>query len=127
MRRAPAPRDRRGFSLVEVIIAMTLLSVAIMSIAGAAALGLAQMGRARQDLQYSADVQQVADSLIGAGWNRVASGSEMIRGRQVSWIVANVSAASQRIDIVVKRRGQANAALIFSDTVTVFVSKSQIQ
>jgi len=127
MTHSAASRDRRGFSLVEVIIAMTLLSVAIMSIAGAAALGLAQMGRARQDLQYSADVQQVADSLIGAGWNRVSSGSEIIRGRQVAWTVNNVNAASQKIDIVVQRRGQANATSVFSDTVTVFVSKSQIQ
>lgn len=120
-------RSRQGFSLVEVMIAMSLLAVAMMSLAGAAALGLNQMGRARQDLQYNADVQQVTDSLIGAGWNHVSNGSATIRGRPVNWVVTAVNGNSQKIDIVVQRRGQANASVIYRDTVTVFVSKSQIQ
>lgn len=120
-------RSRQGFSLVEVMIAMSLLAVAMMSLAGAAALGLNQMGRARQDLQYNADVQQVTDSLIGAGWNRVSTGSATIRGRPVNWVVTTVNGNSQKIDIVVQRRGQADATVIYRDTVTVFVSKSQIQ
>jgi prepilin-type N-terminal cleavage/methylation domain-containing protein len=127
MRRTHSPGDRRGFSLVEVMIAMTLLSVAMMSIAGAAALGLSQMMKARQDLQYTADVQQVADSLIGAGWNRVSTGSGAIRGRPVNWTVNTVSPSSQKIDIVVQRRGQANTTIIYRDTITVYVSKSQLQ
>lgn len=127
MRRPASLSLRRGFSLVEVMIAMSLLAVAMMSLAGAAALGLSQMGRARQDLQYSADVQQVADSLIGAGWSHVSNGSGTVRGRSVNWVVSTVSPSSQKIDIVVQRRGQANPNLIYRDTVTVFVSKSQIQ
>jgi prepilin-type N-terminal cleavage/methylation domain-containing protein len=122
------PSDsNRGFSLVEVMIAMTLLSVAIMSLAGAAALGLSQMGKARQDLQYSADVQQVADSLVGVGWNHVSSGSSTIRGRPVSWIVTTASASSQKLDILVQRRGQASHTTVYQDTVTLFLAKDQLQ
>ena len=106
---------------------MTLLGLTIMSLAGAAALGLSQMGNARQDLQYSADVQQVADSLVGAGWNHVSSGSTTIRGRPVSWTVSIVNPSSQKVDIVVLRRGQANLATIYQDTVTLYLAKSQLQ
>jgi len=116
-----------GFSLVEVMISMTLLGVAMMSLAGAAALGLSQMGRARQDLQYSADVQQVADSLVSAGWNHVTNGSATVRGRGVSWTVTTASASSQRVDLLVQRRGQANQTLVYQDTVTLYVAKSQLQ
>ena len=119
--------SKRGFSLVEVMIAITLLGVAIMSLAGAATLGLAQMGKARQDLQYSADVQQVADSLVGVGWNRVSSGSSMIRGRPVSWTVTTASPSSQKLDILVQRRGQASQTTIYQDTVTLFLAKDQLQ
>jgi prepilin-type N-terminal cleavage/methylation domain-containing protein len=119
--------SNRGFSLVEVMIAITLLGVAIMSLAGAATLGLAQMGKARQDLQYTADLQQVADSLIGVGWNRVASGSSTIRGRPVSWTVITASASSQKIDIIVERRGQASETTVYQDTVTLFLAKEQLQ
>lgn len=119
--------ERTGFSLVEVMVAMTMLAVAMMSLAGAAALGLSQMGRARQDLQYSADVQQVTDSLIGAGWNHVTSGSATVRGRGVNWVVNTISGSSQKIDVIVQRRGQADATLVYRDTITVFVAKSQLQ
>jgi prepilin-type N-terminal cleavage/methylation domain-containing protein len=117
----------RGFSLVEVIIAMTLLSVAIMSLAGAAALGMTQMTKARQDLQYSADVQQVADSLVGLGWNHVASGSSTIRGRPVSWTVSTVNSGSQRLDLIVQRRGQASVTTVYQDTDTLFLAKNEVQ
>jgi len=119
--------SNRGFSLVEVMIAIALLGVAIMSLAGAATLGLAQMGKARQDLQYSADVQQVADSLVGVGWNHVSNGSSTIRGRPVSWAVTTVSASSQKVDIIVERRGQASQTTIYQDTVTLFLARDQLQ
>jgi prepilin-type N-terminal cleavage/methylation domain-containing protein len=119
--------NRDGFSLVEVMISMTLLGVAMMSLAGAATLGLSQMGKARQDLQYSADVQQVADSLVGAGWNHVSNGSATIRGRPVSWTVSTANASSQRVDLLVERRGQASQTTVYQDTVTLYVAKSQLQ
>lgn len=124
----PTPQaERGGFSLVEILVAVTLLGFAMMSLAGAAALGLSQMGKARQDLRYSADVQQVADSLVGLGWNKVASGSQSIRGRAVSWTVSTVNPNSQKIDVIVTRRGQAQTNLVYSDTVTLFVAKSRVQ
>jgi prepilin-type N-terminal cleavage/methylation domain-containing protein len=125
----PASSDstRRGFSLVEVLVALTLLGVAVMSIAGAAALGLSQMGKAGQDLQYSADVQQVVDSLVGAGWNNVGNGSTNIRGRAMSWGVTTVNAKSQRLDVLVSRRGQAQTNLMYTDTVSVFLSDTRVQ
>src|ERR1700693_383219 len=115
--------DRQGFSLLEVIVAMTLMGLAVMSLAGAASLALSQMGKARQDLQYSADVQQVADSLVGLGWNRVASGSSTIRGRPVSWTVTTASASSQQVDIIVERRGQVSQTTVYQDTVTLSLAK----
>ena len=119
--------NRDGFSLVEVMISMTLLGVAMMSLAGAATLGLSQMGKARQDLQYSADVQQVADSLVSQGWNHVSNGSATVRGRPVSWTVSTANASSQRVDLLVQRRGQANLTTVYQDTVTLYVAKSQLQ
>ena len=124
----PTPQGgKRGFSLVEILVAVTLLGFAMMSLAGAAALGLSQMGKARQDLHYSADVQQVADSLVSLGWNNVASGSKSIRGRAVSWTVSAVNPNSQKIDLIVTRRGQAQVNIVYSDTVTLFVAKNRVQ
>jgi prepilin-type N-terminal cleavage/methylation domain-containing protein len=124
----PTPQSgQRGFSLIEILVAVTLLGVSMMSLAGAASLGLSQMGKSRQDLAYTADVQQVADSLVGVGWNNLASGSSTIRGRAVSWTVATISPNSQKVDLVVTRRGQANATLDYSDTLSLFLAKNRVQ
>jgi prepilin-type N-terminal cleavage/methylation domain-containing protein len=119
--------SRQGFSLVEVMVAVTLLAVTMMSLGGAATLGLSQMGKARQDLEYSADVQQVTDSLVGIGWNKVSSGSSTIRGRPVSWLVNTLSPTSQRVDVMVVRRGQAETTLMYTDTVTIYLAKARVQ
>ena len=116
-----------GFSLVEVLVAVTLLAVTVMSLAGASALGLSQMGKARQDLLYSADVQEVADSLVGVGWNKVTSGSSTIHGGSAAWTVTTASANSQKVDVVLTRRGQANATIVYSDTLTLYLAKSRVQ
>jgi prepilin-type N-terminal cleavage/methylation domain-containing protein len=118
---------RRGFSLVEIIVSVTLLGVAMMSLAGAASLGLNQMGKARQDLQYSADVQQVVDSLVAKGWNNVSNGSTTIRGRQVTWTVTIMNANSQKVNVVVTRRGQAQTTVLYPDTVSLFLANPRLQ
>jgi prepilin-type N-terminal cleavage/methylation domain-containing protein len=120
-------QSRSGFSLVEVLVGMTLLSFVMMSLAGAATLGLSQMGKARQDLQYSADVQQVTDSIVAKGWNKVTDGSASIRGRSVAWTVSTINAKSQRVSLIVQRRGQANTSYVYSDTVTLYLSNPKVQ
>jgi prepilin-type N-terminal cleavage/methylation domain-containing protein len=124
---SPQAQARGGFSLIEVLISMTLLSVVMMGLGGAAALSLSQMGKARQDLQYSADVQQVTDSLVAKGWNNVVSGSGTIRGRTVAWTVTTINPKSQKLAIVVQRRGQANTSVIYPDTVTLYLSDTKVQ
>ncbi|HJP58925.1 MAG TPA: prepilin-type N-terminal cleavage/methylation domain-containing protein [Gemmatimonadaceae bacterium] len=132
---------RDGFSIVEVLVGMSLMSVVMMGLAGAATLGLSQMSKARQDLQYSADVQQVADSLVAKGtcasaanqtWtqtcgNNLVNGSATIRGRSVSWTVTNVNAKSQQVTIVAQRRGQANTSYVYSDTVTLYLADIKVR
>jgi prepilin-type N-terminal cleavage/methylation domain-containing protein len=114
---------RRGFSLVEVLIALALLSMVALGLAGSATLALSQVAKARQDMQYSADVEQVADSIVAAGYTNAVSGSETIRGRSVSWVVTNPTAKSRQVEMVVQRRGLANTSTVFSDTLRIFLSK----
>lgn len=118
-----ATNDRRGMSLVEILVAVTLLGVAMLSLGAAAGLGVRQMGLARQDLQYAADVQQEVDSLAGVSWNTVTSGSASVRGRPFVWTVTAPNANSRLVTVVVQRRGQQDPTRIFQDTVVVYLAK----
>ena len=119
--------SRKGFSLIEVLVAMSLLSVVLLSLAGGATAALTQMGKARQDLAYSADVQQIADSLVSAGWKNVIPGSATMRGRNISWDVEPVNEKSDKVTIVVDRRGHANTYVVYSDTVALYLADPQVQ
>jgi prepilin-type N-terminal cleavage/methylation domain-containing protein len=127
MRQAIQTKDRGGFSLIEVLVSVSLLSLVLMGLSGAAALGLSQMAKSRQDLQYSADIQQVTDSLIAKGYQNVATGSATIRGRSVAWTVTTVNAKSQKIALVAQRRGLANTSTMYADTITVYLADPKVQ
>jgi|SRR5687767_13399284 prepilin-type N-terminal cleavage/methylation domain-containing protein len=127
MRNQPRSTSREGFSLIEVLVAMSLLSVVLLSLAGGATAALAQMGKAKQDLEYSADVQQIADSLVSAGWKMVVPGSVTMRGRNISWDVEQVNEKSDKVTIVVDRRGQANNRVVYADTVALYLADPQVQ
>lgn len=127
MRNQARGTSREGFSLIEVLVAMSLLSVVLLSLAGGATAALAQMGKAKQDLAYSADVQQIADSLVSAGWKMVVPGSATMRGRNISWDVEQVNEKSDKVTIVVERRGQANTHVVYADTVALYLADPQVQ
>ena len=123
MRSASRHTARGGFSLVEVLIAVTLLSLVALGLASSATLGLSQVEKARQDLIYSADVQQVADSLIATGYAGVTAGSETLRGRPISWTVSDLSSTSRQIEMFVQRRALANTSVVYQDTVRLYLAK----
>lgn len=127
MRESTHGGNRDGFSLIEVIVSVTLLSLVLMGLSGAAALGLSQMGKARQDLQYSADVQQITDSLIAKGYQNVADGSTTIRGRSVFWTVTTVTPKSQKLALIAQRRGLVNTSTMYADTITVYLADPKVQ
>ncbi len=127
MRQSIQSNDRAGFSLIEVLVSVTLLSLVLMGLSGAATLGLSQMAKARQDLQYAADVQQVTDSLIAKGYQNVTSGSATIRGRSVAWTVTTVNTKLQQIALVAARRGLANTSTMYADTVTLYLADPKVQ
>jgi prepilin-type N-terminal cleavage/methylation domain-containing protein len=119
--------NSRGFSLVEALVAMILLSIGLLSLAQAAALGLRVTALSRNDMKYYADEQQVMDSLVGRGWNKVTTGSTSIRGRAVTWTVTTLSPKQQRITMLVQRPKYQKPNQLMSDTLTVFLANPSIQ
>ncbi len=112
----------RGFSVVEAIVGIVMLSIGLIGLAKASALGFSQVTRARQDMQYAAEVQQVMDSLRSRGYGLVASGSVAIRGRAVSWTVTTPTANSQLVTLVAQRWGYQNMTRTVQDTLLLYLA-----
>jgi prepilin-type N-terminal cleavage/methylation domain-containing protein len=112
-----------GFTLIEALIGVVVLSLGLLALGAAAGISLRDLTRSRRDMQYWADVQQVVDSLIGRGWGNVSSGSRTVNGRPMSWTLTTVSPNSQRLDILVTRTKYTSYDATTQDSIVVFLAK----
>ncbi len=119
--RAEQVRDERGFSLIEVVIGMVILSTALLGLSGAAGLALQTTVRGRQEIQMWAAVQWKADSLISLGWGNVATGSDTVNGYPVAWTVSGTGTNLEQIDLSVDHASLATGAMI-RNTLTLYLT-----
>jgi prepilin-type N-terminal cleavage/methylation domain-containing protein len=116
--------NQRGFSLIEVMIGVTIMTAAVLGLAATTTLGLKHTSRSREDTQFWGDAQQVMDSLVGRGFGQVVSGQTTIRGRSVRWEVGSSASAPQLIRLIATRNGYQNRFRSVSDTIIVYLSKT---
>jgi prepilin-type N-terminal cleavage/methylation domain-containing protein len=115
-------RAERGFTLLEVIIAIVVLALGLLSLGATAGLTVRDLNRSRRDIAYWADVQQVADSLLSKGFGAVSAGSATVRGRALSWTLTTVNSKTTRINLLVSRTRYAELSGSVQDTVLLFLS-----
>jgi prepilin-type N-terminal cleavage/methylation domain-containing protein len=90
MRRLRSPRRaRRGFTLIEVIIAIIVMSIGIMGLAGTASYVAIQMGGGNAQTIAASIATKVSDSLSARRCAALVDGSQTKRGVTVSWAVAD--------------------------------------
>ena len=86
-----AKRPRRGFTLIEMIIAIVVMSVGILGLAGTASYVATQMGGGKAQTVAAAMATKVADSLAARRCSAIVSGSQTKNGATVTWTVADSS------------------------------------
>lgn len=88
----PRPRyPRRGFTLIEMIIAIIVMAIGIMGLAGTASYVAIQMGGANAQTVAAALATKVSDSLSARRCSALVSGSQTKRDVNISWTVADSS------------------------------------
>jgi prepilin-type N-terminal cleavage/methylation domain-containing protein len=90
-RTARPRRARRGFTLIEMIIAIIVMSIGIMGLAGTASFVATQMGGGNAQTIAAAMVNKVSDSLAARRCSSLVSGSQTRRGVRVAWEVSDSS------------------------------------
>lgn len=105
---------RRGFSLVEVIVALTLLSVGLLAVAGTAGLAATLARDAEMQEEGAFIASQIIDSLAVA--SAPASGRQQRGPFQLEWTVTPTERALT-IGVRVAVVGGANAPQRFSAAV----------
>jgi prepilin-type N-terminal cleavage/methylation domain-containing protein len=80
-------RLRRGFTLIEMIIAIIVMSIGIMGLASTASYVAMQMGGGKMQTVAAAMSTKISDSLSARRCSALVDGSQTKRGVTVSWTV----------------------------------------
>jgi Tfp pilus assembly protein PilV len=120
----PRLAARRGISLIEMMVGMTMFTLALLGLAGAASVGLKNSTRSRLDSQYWADAQRVIDSLIMRGFNASTSSSTSVNGRPIKWVIGSGASAPQDVKVIIWRTGYQNRFATVVDTIQLYLSKT---
>lgn len=103
--------NRRGASLIEILIACTLLTVAILGLLGTSKSIAEQMGTSRRQLIAASVAQARLDSLQSlscASLSSQPSGTRTTRGIQESWtITSNPSTRMIVLSLTIPRMKKA--------------------
>jgi len=118
-RRRPLAGDRRGFTIVELIVAILILTVGLLGLAGTSAVIMKQMGSGSRTTVAAAVAQARLDSLSGVDCTLLANGATTTgtnntgRGVTESWVVTDGNDVKNVVDTV-KVVGLRNNLVYFS-------------
>lgn len=84
-------RSRRGLTLIEMIIAIIVMSIGIMGLAGTASYVAMQMGGGGAQTVAAAMAAKISDSLSARRCSALVDGTQTRRGVTVSWTVKDSS------------------------------------
>ena len=118
MRTLPGPpfRNRSGLSIVEVLVALMLVTVGMMGIAGSTALSLRTTLDSARRREAAARATSRISQLASAGCARVTAGTSVDSTRQLNeqwWVVAHANGFTTITDSVdwSSARGRKSFAL----------------
>ena len=77
--------DRRGFSLIELMVAIVLLSVGMLALAGSSATVLRSMTTAAMQTRAANLAGSQLDAMRSAGCGQIVHGNRKERGVTLSW------------------------------------------
>ncbi len=83
--------DERGVSLIELMVAVMILSVALLGLAAAAGVAAQQLHVGRADMHRWAAAQQQLEELVRMGYDSVATDSSVVQGYPMSWTVTGTN------------------------------------
>ena len=81
-------QSHRGFTLIEVVVAVVILAVGALALAGSAAVTVRRMSEAARRSSGVTMVRSRAEAAVASTCGSLASGSETVRGVRSDWVVS---------------------------------------
>ncbi len=113
-------RDARGISVIEVMVALMIFTLALLSLASAGLVASQTLRSGRSYMGSWSVGQSKLDSLTAAGWTALGgtSGVDTVQGYPVTWNVQGTN--PRRVTLVVER---SLSGQVFADTFVTYVAQ----
>jgi len=105
--------ERGGFTIVEIVIALIVLTVGVLGMAGTTAYVVRQVTLANVMTKRAAAFQTTIDHLQALPYASVTSGSDSVGDYAISWTAVNDGSQSRIVTIVTAGPGLATVAGTF--------------
>ena len=89
-------QNRSGFTIIEVIIAITMLSVGLLGALGATAATIRVLGESDRMVTAAFQATQQLEQLEALGCDAASGGSDTQQGVDLTWTVAGTATSSTR-------------------------------
>jgi Tfp pilus assembly protein PilV len=99
---AGSPRDRRGFTVVEIIVATIVLTFGVLGMAGTTAYVIRQVTLAQVTSRRAAAIQSAVERLRATPYEDLANGSDSVGPFAVDWSVVS---SNRSAEVTVITRG----------------------
>jgi type II secretory pathway pseudopilin PulG len=126
-----APAAKGGFSLVELVIAVTILAFGVLSMAATTAFVVRQVTLADVNTERAAAYQSAIEQIRATNASTLGAGSQTVGAYSVTWSITDSTTLSKTVRIITQGPGLAKdtSAIIPSvannvqDTFTILVLK----
>ena len=117
-RRRP-PRARHGFTIIELMIAIVVLSIGVLGLAGTSAMVSRMIGGAAQQTIAANVAATRFEKMRSRQCSAITSGTATLRGTSEAWTVSSVGTALKFVVDTVSWRGagQSKSNLVFQSYV----------
>lgn len=95
--RRTAARARTGFTMVELIVAMLMLTIGLLGLAGVGAVVLKQMRGGTYQTVAASIAQSRFEQLEGDACSTIASGTATVRGMAERWTVSTIGTRARAV------------------------------
>jgi prepilin-type N-terminal cleavage/methylation domain-containing protein len=107
---AAAPRGRRGgFTVIEVIIAMMILTIGVLGLAGTTAFFVQQVTQSDLMTERSTAFQTILDRLQSLPYDAVTSGSDSVGIYAVQWSSVDNGSQNKTVTLITTGPGTRGA------------------
>jgi len=103
MRRETAehqPVARDGFSLVELVVALVILTIGILGLAGTTVYVVRQVAVAGMETDRAAALQAGIERMRAIGYDNIGTGTDTVGQYTVSWSVSSTATNSKTMQVI---------------------------